>query len=141
VAGQSYSAVHALLASREVRVSGDRATVEDAVALCENGFGYDVAMVIASLADLAEPLDSGLQGALALLQRQIKSGLPDRSALAFWEAGFADRIVATALSAPWPEVTDRGGVRAVCRSNSAEVRAVLAAYPSYFTGVATELGS
>jgi helicase len=80
-----------------VRVSRNNATIEDVVALCENGFGYDVAMVVASLADLAEPLDPALQGALALLQRQVKNGLTETAALAFLEAGFADRVVATAL--------------------------------------------
>jgi hypothetical protein len=39
-----------------VRISRNNATIEDVVTLCENGFGYDVAIVIASLADLAEPL-------------------------------------------------------------------------------------
>jgi hypothetical protein len=139
VAGHSFASVHAILNSRNVRVSGDRATVEDVVALCENGFGFDVAMVLASLADLAEPLDTNLQGALALLQRQVKHGLTHQSALAFLEAGFADRVVASALAAPWPEVRNRAGVREVCRNNLAEVRAVLAAYPSYFTVVASEL--
>ncbi|RUU27309.1 DEAD/DEAH box helicase [Mesorhizobium sp. M6A.T.Ce.TU.016.01.1.1] len=139
VAGHSYAAIHALLVGRDVRVSGDRVTVEDVVALCENGFGYDVAMVIASLADLAEELDPGLQEALALLQRQIKSGLPDRSALAFMESGFVDRIVASTLAASWPEVLERGGVRAICRNRADEINAVLAAYPVYFTVVASDL--
>jgi hypothetical protein len=140
VAGHSYSAIHALLIHRDVRVSRDKATIEDVVALCENGFAYDVAMVIASLADLAEPLDPDIQNALALLQRQVKNGLTDPAALAFLETGFADRVVASALAAAWPEVSGRGDVRAICRDNSAEVLAVLAAYPSYFTAVANEFG-
>jgi hypothetical protein len=139
VAGHSYAAIHALLTGRNVRVSGDRTTVEDVVALRENGFAYDVAMVIASLADLAEPLDHILQRGLALLQRQVKNGLADRSALAFLESGFADRIVASAVAAAWPEVRERAGVRVICRNNWAEVSAVLASYPSYFTLVASEL--
>ena len=98
VAGRSYAAIHALLEGRDVRVSGDRATIEDVVSLCENGFAYDAAMVIASLADLAEPLDPDVQSALALLQRQVKNGLTDRSAVAFLESGFADRVVASALA-------------------------------------------
>jgi superfamily II DNA/RNA helicase len=73
VGGRSYAAIHDLLVRRKVRVSGDGATVEDAVALCENGFGYDAAMVVASLADLAEPIDAVLHGALALLQRKVKT--------------------------------------------------------------------
>ena len=45
-----------------MRISRNNATIEDVVTLCENGFGYDVAIVIASLADLAEPLDPGAAG-------------------------------------------------------------------------------
>jgi hypothetical protein len=139
VAGHSYSAVHALLTSRNLRVGGDKATVEDAVALCDSGFGYEIAMVIATLADLAEQLDPGVQGALALLQRQVKNGLSNRAALAFLEAGFVDRVVASSLAAAWPGVRQRRDVRTICRNSSAEVAAILAAYPSYFAIVADEL--
>jgi hypothetical protein len=138
VAGHSYAAIHTLLMDRNVRVGGDTVTVEDVVALCENGFAYDVAMVIASLADLAEPLDRDVQEALALLQRQVKHGLTDPAALAFLEAGFADRVVASALAAAWPWVRGRGRVQTVCQDSSAEVAAVLAAYPTYFNVVASE---
>jgi hypothetical protein len=141
VAGRSFAAIHDLLIRRRVRVSGDSATVEDAVALCENGFGYEVAMIVASLADLAEPLDPVVQGALALLQRQVKNGLTDKAALAFLEAGFADRVVATALSQAWPGTRDRGAVRATCRNERQAVQAVLDRMPSYFGAVATELSA
>jgi hypothetical protein len=141
VAGRSFAAIHDLLVRRKVRVSGDGATVEDAVALCENGFGYEVAMVVASLADLAEALDPAVQDALALLQRQVKNGLTEKAALAFLEAGFADRVVATALGQAWPEVRERGGVRAVCRNERVAVQAILDSMPSYFGAVAAELSA
>ena len=121
-------------------MSGNWATVEHVVALCENGFSYDIATVIASLADLAEAIDPEVQAALALLQRQVKHGLNDRAALAFLEAGFADRVVAAVLAASWPGVRERGDVRTVCRNNAPEVAAILAVFPSYFMGVARELG-
>jgi hypothetical protein len=141
VAGRSFASIHALLVRRNVRVSGNGAKVEDAVVLCENGFGYHVAMVVASLADLAEPLDPALQSALALLQRQVKNGLTEKAALAFLEAGFADRVVATALGLAWPGVSDRDGVRAICRNERVAVQAILDSMPSYFGVVATELSA
>jgi hypothetical protein len=141
VAGRSYAAIHDLLSRRRVRVSRNNATIEDVVALCENGFGYDVAMVVASLADLAEPLDPALQGALALLQRQVKNGLTETAALAFLEAGFADRVVATALGQAWPGVRERDGARVVCRDEGEAVQAILDSMPSYFRAVATELSA
>ena len=44
----------ATLVEVDARIGGRKRkpTVEDAVALCEGGFGYDVAMIIASIADL-----------------------------------------------------------------------------------------
>lgn len=141
MAGNSYSQILDTLVDADARVGGRRRrpTVDDVVALCENGFGYDVAMIIASIADLAEEQDEALHSATSLLQRQIKTGLTELAALAFYEAGFADRHVARFLGLLWPLVTDRGGVRNVCHEE-ATIRAVLISFPSYFTAVAAELG-
>jgi hypothetical protein len=67
-------------------------------------------MILATIADLAEADEGELPAALTLLQRQIKSGLPSLAALGFFEAGFADRIVAQALAARFPDVSDRQGI-------------------------------
>jgi hypothetical protein len=141
VAGRSFATIFNTLRAANIRVGRNRATVENAVALCESGFGYEVAMVVASLADLVEDVDENLHAAMALLQRQVKYGLTERAAIAFLEAGFADRFVASMLALAWPDVVDRPGVRAICRSDGEAVRAVLAGMPSYFTTVATELGA
>jgi len=141
VAGRSFATIFSKLRVADVRVGRDRATVEDAVALCEGGFGYDVAMIVASLADLVEPLEPNVYAAMALLQRQVKYGLTDKAAISFVEAGFSDRFVASMLAVAWPDVVDRAGVRAICRNDGETVRAVLAAMPSYFTTVAVELGT
>ena len=141
VAGRSFAAIFNTMRAANIRVGRDRVTVEDAVAICEGGFSYDVAMIIASLADLAEPLEENLYKAMSQLQRQVKYGLIGKAAIAFIEAGFADRHVASMLAIAWPEVVDRAGVRAICRSDGDAVRAVLAGMPSYFTTVAIELGA
>lgn len=141
VAGNSYARILATLVEVDARIGGRqrRPIVEDAVALCEGGFGYDVAMIVASVADLAEEIDQALHGAASLLQRQIKTGLTEQSALAFHEAGFADRHVAHSLGLLWPLATDRGKVRAACQQE-AIIRPALTQFPSYFTAVAAELG-
>lgn len=127
------------LAEANIRVGRDHVTIEDAVALCESGFGYDVAMIAASIADLAEELDEALHTAASLLQKQIKYGLTDPAAIAFHEAGFADRHVASRLGLAWGNVVDRVGVRAACQQEEI-IGAVLAQFPSYFIRVAAELG-
>jgi hypothetical protein len=139
VAGRTYAVIFDILAEAEVRVGRDHVTVEDAVALCESGFGYDVAMIVASIADLTEELGDFLHTSVSVLQKQIKYGLTDRAAIAFYEAGVADRHVASLLGVAWPDVVDRGGVRAACKQEEI-IRAVLAHVPSYFVEVAAELG-
>jgi hypothetical protein len=111
------------------------------VALCENGFGYDTAMIVASLADFAETLDEDLRGALALLQQQIKYELNSSSAIAFFEVGFADRVVAMALATLFPDVKNRSQARAAARQGLEAVREFLSEYPSYFSSVLDEIGA
>ncbi|WP_440511190.1 DEAD/DEAH box helicase [Sphingopyxis terrae] len=139
VAGRSYAVIFDALVEANVRVGRDHVTVEDAVALCESGFGFDVAMIIASIADLTEDVDEALHAGVGLLQKQVKYGLTERAMIAFHEAGFADRHVASLLGVVWGDVTDRQGVRAACQQQEL-MRAVLAHMPSYFVGVAAELG-
>lgn len=141
VAGRSFAVILTTLEDAGIRVGREHVTIEDAVQLCESGFGYDVAMIVASLTDLAEGLDAQLHTAAAFLQKQVKYGLTDKAAIAFHESGFADRYVASLLALTWPNVSDRAGVRRICRAESEVVRALLAGVPSYFASVAAELGA
>lgn len=139
VAGKPYAVIFEILAEANVRVGHKHVTLEDAVALCEGGFGYDVAMILASIADLSEDLDETLHKGSSMLQKQIKYGLTDRAAIAFYEAGFADRHVASYLGLVWGDVSDRERVKVVCQQEET-LRGMLAHIPSYFVGVAAELG-
>ena len=137
--GRSYAVIFETLAEAKARVGRNHVTVEDSVALCESGFSYDVAMIAASIADLTEELDDALHSGCSLLQKQIKYGLTAPAAIAFFEAGFADRHVASLLGLVWGNAVDRAGVRAACQQEEI-LRAVLATMPSYFLKVAAELG-
>lgn len=139
LAGESFYVIGQTLRAANVRTSNEHITANHVVAICENGFGFELAMIVASMADLVEPLDEGLYEELVLLQRQIKNGLSNLSALAFHEAGFKDRVVAQALAANFVGVANRADVRDVCRMRSLEVDAVLDAFPAYFRSVAEEL--
>jgi hypothetical protein len=141
IGGQSFEAIHASLAEANVRVSNRRVKVEDVVALCENGFGYDAAMIVASLADFAETLDNDLRGALALLQQQIKYGLSTSAAIGFFEAGFTDRVIVTELANLFPEVLNRSHARATARREAVAIRTALTGYPSYFRAVFDEIAA
>jgi len=82
-----------------------------------------------------------LRDSVASVQRQVKNGLASDEANAFYEAGFADRIVAQELAAVFPGTADRFAVKKVCRANLDAVLAVLSTYPDYFVAVAKELSA
>ena len=96
-------------------------------------------MVVAAIADLVEESSEELNCRLVALQKRIKYGLSSPVAIAFFEAGFADRIVAQTLSAAFSTVKDKSDVRKLCRSAAEHVVAVLDPFPAYFTYVASEL--
>ena len=138
--GRNYEQLLQILEENQaLRISGRKPTVEDAVSLGDGGFGYDVAMLVAAITDLVEPVDGILHTALGHLQKRVKYGLALPSAIAMYEAGFADRVVATALGTIWPLALDRAGVRAVCRAPIDGMKAALQPYPEYFATVAEEL--
>ncbi len=140
VGGASFHAILQLLLERDIRIGGTNRhpTVEDAVAICESGLGYEGAMILATIADLAEAEEGELPAALILLQRQIKSGLTSLAALGFFEAGFADRVVAQSLAARFPDVSDRQSARLAVRNTNAQAREIVGQYPRYFVSILDE---
>ncbi|HEV2548726.1 MAG TPA: DEAD/DEAH box helicase [Stellaceae bacterium] len=139
IGGESFREIHAVIAAADARIGNRRAKIEDTVALCESGFGYDAAMIVASLADFAETLDSDLRNSLALLQQRVKYGLSTASAIGFFECGFADRVVAIELAQVFPNVQDRSQASTAVRRNAKMIRTVLAEFPNYFTSVLDEI--
>jgi hypothetical protein len=138
--GSPFSAIFDLMRERGIRLGGNRRRplVEDAVALCEGALGYEAAMIVATLADLAEGQDD-LSQALSSLQRRMKAGLPSEAACGFFEAGFADRVVAQSLAATFPNAGDRHSARAIVREAPARARSVLNEFPAYFMSILDEL--
>jgi hypothetical protein len=61
-------------------------------------------------------LSDELYRALAWVQRRIKYGLPVPAQADFFEAGFADRIVATPLADHFPDVASRRDSRFLATS-------------------------
>ncbi len=141
IRGANFEVILQLLSDRNIRIGGNNRypTVEDAVAICESGLGYEGAMILATIADLAAGDEGDLPEALALLQRQMKSGLTSLAALGFFEAGFADRVVAQALALAFPNVSNRQSARLALRNGQAQARQVVDQYPAYFTSVLHEL--
>lgn len=141
IGGANFEAILQLLTERDIRIGGNNRypTVEDAVAICESGLGYEGAMILATIADLAEDDEGDLPSVLTLLQRQMKAGLLSVAGLGFFEAGFADRIVAQSLAAAFPNVVDRQSARIALRNAQAQARQIINRYPAYFDSVLQEL--
>lgn len=137
----TFAEIFRTMSATKVRVGRNNIRVEDVVALCENAFGYDAAMVIASLADLAEPLGGDLYDGLAWLQKSAKYGLATIAAVSFHEAGFADRIVASTLAAEFDEVGDRREARLAVRRDPTLAQQIVSPFPNYFTSVVAEMTS
>jgi len=139
--GQPFSALLVSLRLRDVRVGGRRITprVENVIEICESGFGYDGAMLVGTMADLVEPLDNDLSAALAALHKRLKYGLPSEAAIAFYELGFADRVVSIALAEAFAGVGDRAMALFVLRRERARAAELLDTFPSYFEAVLAEL--
>lgn len=139
MSGKTFAEIKVPMTAADARSGRNKVTVEHIVALCEGGFGYELSMVVASAVDLLEPLDEDIRNEVAILQRQIKYGLSNTAALAFYEAGFSDRVVAQALGEVFGEVVDRSSVYGIFRTNGEEMDAILSRFPTYFASVAAEL--
>ena len=143
VSGSTFAAIFQLLLDNDIRIGGNRRkpTVEDAVAICESALGYEGAMILATIADLSEGDEGDLPDTLAFLQRKFKCGLPSQASLGFFEAGFADRVVAQELAAAFPNVVDRHSARLAAQVGAIQARQILNSFPAYFTAVLDELVS
>lgn len=139
--GATFLALHATLAAQDVRIGTRRPKVEAIVGLCESGFGFDGAMLFGTIADLVEAQDPELANEIAIVSKRLKYGLPGRSAIAFYEIGFADRIVAMKLAELFANASDRLSAIAALRAGEPAARQLLSAYPSFFETVLTELVS
>jgi POLQ-like helicase len=114
--------------------------IEHVVEICESAFAYDGALTIGAVADLiaarSNEESASLVQTLNDLHKRFKYGLSASSAIAVYECGFADRIIAPDLSSVIG-VAPKTRSRAVglLRENEQSVRVVLDKYPDYFGAV------
>jgi hypothetical protein len=138
VAGDPYYDLFSLLASKDVRVGRNRVTIEDVVSICESAFGYDLAMIISTMADLTESDSADLSKALARLQKKVKYGLSADSAIALYESGFTDRVVSQALGSVMPTLQYKSLVPQFLAVAETKLKTILSQFPSYYESVFEE---
>nr|WP_297355298.1 DEAD/DEAH box helicase [uncultured Caldimonas sp.] len=122
-------------------------TFDQLVDLCQDQIGYQACLVLASIASSfeAQTLASESQAkTVALFNRllkMLKYGLAEWEQISVYEAGFAERVIATKLSGEIPKGTF--GIADVKREllrRKSRIRSVLEHYPSYFSAVFQNFG-
>jgi hypothetical protein len=117
-------------------------TIDMVVALCEQTFGFECALFLAAINEALPQVIGGdeekerLERLMNSLQKRLKYGLPTGSSIAFFESGFAKRVVAQEVDAViWEPATSTSSARALVKKSASEVRAVIDRYPAYFHAV------
>ncbi len=112
------------------------------VDLCEQTFGFESALLLAAVnesfaAIATEKSAERFKGYADLLQKRLKYGLPNRECVAYFEAGFSDRVIAQALSfgVIWETARTTYDVRGLARGYPDDFEAILGNFPSHFTHV------
>jgi POLQ-like helicase len=72
-----------------------------------------------------------------LLQKRLKYGLPNQECIAYFEAGFSERVIAQALSdgAVWETAKTVYDARKLAQEYPDDFETVLRRFPSYFADV------
>jgi len=112
------------------------------VDLCEQTFGFEFALLLATvkesfIAYAKEEAGEEFKGYADLLQKRLKYGLPNQECIAYFEAGFAERVIAQAFSDEmiWETAKTSYDARKLARKYPDDFEAVLRDFPSYFTDV------
>lgn len=117
--------------------------IEHVVEICENSFAYDGSLLIGSLIGFLDLVGQRktdeLVARIQLFQKRLKYGLPTYSAIALYELGFSDRVIALELASSLGlEALQKKEVIKTLKSNRDSVMAVMSKYPSYFAERAKE---
>lgn len=112
-------------------------TVDHIVELCESGFAYDGALLIGSICEMIDLIEvedsSDLVHKLRLFQKRIKYGLSTEAAIAVYELGFADRVIAQKLVENQRIAGDtKAKMIKEIRKHQGEAIEILSEYPEYF---------
>ncbi|MDC7312370.1 DEAD/DEAH box helicase [Enterobacter ludwigii] len=112
------------------------------VDLCEQTFGFEFALLLAAvkesfIASSSEQAGDVFRGYADLLQKRLKYGLPNQSCIAFFEAGFAERVIAQCLAEGMTQDAIQASFdsRNMIRENPERFEIILQGFPSYFSDV------
>jgi len=144
--GVSYQELLKLFRSRKVKIGDGKRPrtpqIEHVVELGEDALGFDGMLVIGAVAEVYGAMEQSAEQAVEMLhglQRRIKYGLPSSVCISIYEAGFADRGLAVAMTPLIGEAANRAQVIRRIRRREERIRDLLTSYPSYFSRVLDSL--
>ncbi|HUB90664.1 MAG TPA: hypothetical protein VMA74_13145 [Dyella sp.] len=109
---------------------------DDIVDFCESTLGFDCALVLAAVAQFLlgdRFLANETTSSIALFQKSLKYGLPDRLTVSCYEFGFSDRVVVQSLCREVRIDGFEGDSFPIAATIHLDrVRQALVSYPSYF---------
>jgi hypothetical protein len=141
IAGDSFGAIHGSMAAANARIGlgakPRKPKVEHIVEMGENALGFDGAHVLGAMTELfrlrsPEAGPSGAVAVLQTLQKRLKYGLPSEVPILLYEAGFADRPLASDLAVVVSGASSRANLQAAMRQSREAIEDVLGRYPQYF---------
>jgi len=142
IKGESYVGILNYLDKTKVKIMAKSQSrslnQETIVEICESAFAYDITLVIAAINEILSFEDNNAYGQLLdllnELLKRIKYGLPNFLAIALYEIGFADRVIAIDLATRFNDFPiTRVKLVKYLKRNEKEVLSVLEKYPEYYT--------
>lgn len=111
--------------------------IENIVDIFEGGIAYDASLFVSTLAEFTNLLERNdkikLFNILQFFQKHLKYGLPTKTAIALYEMGFADRVIAQDLALSLGLISiEKQKIIEELMKNKEKSQEVMAKYPSYF---------
>ena len=111
--------------------------IENIVDIFEGGIAYDASLFVSTLAEFTNLLERNdkikLFNILQFFQKHLKYGLPTKTAIAHYEMGFADRVIAQDLALSLGLISiEKQKIIEELKKNKEKSQEVMAKYPSYF---------
>ena len=139
IQGAPFHALLKILTAAKARIgTGPRPRkpqLDHVVDICENAFAYDGMLVLGAVTELTRlhfPHNKVLLDDLQILQKRLKYGLARTAAIALYELGFADRVLASELAPVVGAVESRAAAKQAIHHHEDAIREVLPQYPPTF---------
>ena len=142
--GRTFNDLHGIIVEADARLIRGKMRwsykIENVVDICENAISYEGSLVIGAVAEIIGLSDNEnaarIISALQTLQKRLKYGLPTPLAIALYELGFSDRVIAIDLSMVLDGTESaRDSIIQALRWRQEQIFEHLHRYPSYYSEV------